>query len=173
MVTEEAFITLYSRHEPELRSFARSLMLQREEAADVLQEACVAMWRKIDTLENERAFRRWGYSYVRLTALNHRRKKHASPLRFTGGMLEIIADEWEDESEWDQAERDALACCLEQLPEVPRHLLSLYYAAPKTTVVDLSERLKRPVAGIYKALERTRSALRVCVRRKLNLEGIS
>ena len=171
MVTEESFITLYSRHEPELRSFARSLMLHREEAADVLQEACVAMWRKIGTLESERAFRSWAYTYVRLTALNYRRKKQASPLRFTDQMLEIIADEWEQESEWPHEERNALAQCLEELLESPRRLLSLYYASPKTTAIDLSERLGRPVAGIYKVLERARATLRDCTQRKLSAGG--
>ena len=67
-------------------------MLQREEAADVLQEACLAMWRKIGTLESEQAFRRWAYSYVRLTALNYRRKQQASPLRFTDQMPPILTD---------------------------------------------------------------------------------
>lgn len=173
MVTEEQFIALYVRHEPELRSFARSLMPQREDAADVLQEACVAMWRKIGTLESERAFRRWAYSYVRLTALNQRRKREASPLRFTDALIEIMAEEWEHEGDLAHAEREALVRCLEELPEPQRKLLAHYYASSKTTVVGLSERLQRPVAGIYKSLERARAALRKCVELKLQTGGLT
>ena len=173
MITEEEFITLYVRHETELRSFARSLTLQREDASDVVQDACIAMWRKIHTLESPRAFRRWAYSYVRLTALNQRRKKHASRLEFTGEMIEIMADEWEDEGELIGVEREALAQCLGELPEKQHQLLDLYYTSSKTTAAELSERLQKPVAGIYKALERARAALRECITRKLQTKGMS
>lgn len=173
MITEEEFISLYVRHELELRSFARSLTLQREDASDVVQDACVAMWRKIHTLESPRAFRSWAYSYVRLTALNQRRKKQASRLEFTGEMMEIMADEWEDEGELIGAEREALALCLGDLPETQRKLLNLYYTSQKTTAAELSKRLQKPVAGIYKALERTRAALRGCITRKLQTKGMS
>lgn len=171
MISEEEFITLYVRHEPELRSFARSLMPQREDAADVVQEACIAMWRKIGTLKSPRAFRSWAYSYVRLTALNHRRKKQASPLRFTDELFEIMVDEWELEGDLVVTERNALAACLGALPESQRQLLAHYYASSKTTALELSKRLQRPLAGIYKALERSRADLRECITRKIRVEG--
>lgn len=170
MISEEEFISLYVRHETELRSFARSLTPDRSDAADVLQEACVAMWRKFDTLQSPKAYRRWAYTYVRLTAMNYRRKKQASPLQFTDEMIEIMADEWEQEGELAASEREALAYCLKQLPEPQSKLLALYYASAKTTAVQLSERLQRPVAGIYKSLERARASLRKCMDRKLQTE---
>lgn len=173
MITEEEFISLYVKHETELRSFARSLTLDQSDAADVLQEACIAMWRKFKTLESPKAYRRWAYSYVRLTAMNHRRKKHASPLQFSAEMIEIMADEWEDEGELVTNERKALAHCLETLPEPQRKLLGHYYASAKTTAVELSERLQRPVAGIYKSLERARATLRTCIDRKLQTKELS
>jgi len=173
MIKEEEFISLYVRHETELRSFARSLTLQREDASDVVQDACIAMWRKIDTLESPKAFRSWAYSYVRLTALNQRRKKQASRLQFTGEMMEIMADEWKKEGELIGAEREALARCLRELPETQRKLLSLYYTSSKTTAVELSERLQKPVAGIYKSLERTRATLRECILRKIQIAKMS
>ncbi len=173
MISEEEFITLYVQHETELRSFARSLTLQREDASDVVQDACITMWRKIDTLESPRAFRRWAYSYVRLTAMNQRRKKQASRLQFTGEMMDIMADEWEQEGESIAPEREALGCCLRELPEKQQKLLALYYTSSKTTVTEVSKRLQKPVAGIYKSLERTRSTLRECITRKLHTKEIS
>lgn len=167
MISEEEFISLYVQHETELRSFARSLTLQREDASDVVQDACIAMWRKIHTLESPRAFRRWAYSYVRLTALNQRRKKQASRLKFTGEMIEIMADEWEAEGELIESERQALTHCLQKLPDKQQKLLALYYTSSKTTAQEISMRLQKPVAGIYKALERTRTTLRECITRKL------
>jgi len=88
-------------------------------------------------------------------------------------MMEIMADEWEDEGELIGAEREALARCLGELPEPQRKLLGLYYTSSKTTAVELSERLQKPVAGIYKTLERTRAALRECIMRKIQTKGMS
>ncbi|MDF1814096.1 MAG: sigma-70 family RNA polymerase sigma factor [Verrucomicrobiales bacterium] len=171
MVTEEQFIGLFVRHEAELKAFALTLMLQPAEADDLMQEACIAMWRKIDTLENEKAYRSWAYSYLRLTALNRRRKQHRSPLVFSDQMIELMATEAAGESDLAAAELESLAGCLEQLEAGPRELISAYYASREMTVAELSSKLGRPAAGIYKALERTRNALRICIEGGLKASG--
>jgi RNA polymerase sigma-70 factor (ECF subfamily) len=173
MINEEKFITLFVEHESELRAFAFSLTLQREDAMDVIQEACIAMWRKIQTLESERSFRSWAFSYVRMTALNQRRKKQRSALRFTDQMIEIMAAEWEDESDLVRAERKALAECLDKLPEKQQRLIGLYYESPETTVGDLAKRLNQPLEGVYKALQRCRVTLRQCIANKLQTRKTS
>lgn len=171
MVTEEQFIGLFVRHEAELRAFALTLMLQPAEADDLLQEACIAMWRKIDTLENEEAYRSWAYSYLRFTALNRRRKQHRSPLVFSDEMIELMASEATAEGDLAEAEQEALSGCLEKLEGKQRDLISRYYASTTRTVADLSAELNRPAAGIYKTLERTRHALRVCIKEGLKASG--
>lgn len=173
MVTEEKLIRLFVEHESEFRGFARSLMLAPEAADDLLQEAYIAMWRKYQTLQSESAFRAWAYSYIRLTALNLRRKKQRSPLVFSEEMMEVLADEWEEQADLAHAKREALADCLEGLTMRQRNLLGMYYGVTKATAVDLGERLQRPVEGIYKALGRIRAILRVCINDKLEADGFS
>ncbi|MDF1756644.1 MAG: sigma-70 family RNA polymerase sigma factor [Verrucomicrobiales bacterium] len=171
MITEEHFIRLFVKHEAELNAFALTLMLQPAEADDLLQEACIAMWRKIDTLENEKAYRSWAYSYLRFTALNRRRKQHRSPLVFSDQLIELMAAEGAEESDLAAAELETLAGCLEKLDGKQRDLVSRYYASRETTVADLGAELGRPVAGIYKALERTRQTLRTCIEGGLRASG--
>jgi len=173
MVTEEQFIALYVRHEPELRSFAHGLMPHSGDAPDVLQEACLAMWRKINTLESGQAFRSWAYSYVRFTALNLQRKHRASPLRFSDDLLETIADEWEEESDFALDQHEALTECLEKLPGFQHRMLALYYADGRNTAEKIAGQLNRPVAGVYKALARARETLRRCIEFKLQPGGES
>lgn len=171
MVTEEQFIGLFVRHEAELKAFALTLMLQPAEADDLMQEACIAMWRKIDTLENEKSYRSWAYSYLRFTALNRRRKQHRSPLVFSDQMIELMATEAAEECDLANAELDSLAGCLEKLNTQQRDLISRYYATRDMTVAELSAELGRPAAGIYKALERTRHTLRICIEGGLRASG--
>jgi len=173
MITEEQFISLLVAHEAELRGMARALMLRPEEADDLMQEATLAMWRKFDTLQCEEAFRRWAYSYLRLTALNLRRKKRRSPLVFSDEMLDCLCEEWERHADLADAKRQALASCLGELPPRQRNLLAMYYSSPKTTAVELGERMNRTVEGIYKALGRIRSALRACIEEKLAQGGFA
>lgn len=170
MVTEEQFLRLFVKHESELRGFATSLLLSSAEAEDLVQEACISMWRKIDTLEHEKAYRSWAYSYVRLMALNRRRKQQRSPLVFSDELINCMADEAELETEEAAAEQEALKNCLAQLGGKQKDLIARYYATSKTTVAEVSEQLERPVAGVYKALDRTRKALRRCIEARLRQE---
>ena len=173
MVTEEQFIGLFVRHEAELKAFALTLMLQPSEADELMQEACIAMWRKIDTLENEKAYRSWAYSYLRFTALNLRRKQYRSPLVFSDKMMELMATEAAEESDQAAAELECLAGCLEKLEPGPRELISAYYSSREMTVAKLSAQLGKPAAGLYKTLERTRNALRICIESGLKASGFS
>lgn len=173
MVTEEQFIQLLVKHESEFRGFARSLMLDPEQADDLLQEACLAMWRKFRTLESEVAFRSWAYSYIRLTAFNLRRKRQRSRLVFSAETMEILADEWDEQAELTEAKRNALAACIGELAPKQKNLLTVYYGSAEETAVDLAERMQRPVEGIYKALGRIRAILRGCIKDKLEAGGFS
>ncbi len=64
-------------------------------------------------------------------------------------------------------ELQALTRCLDKLPEKQRDLINRYYASPKTRMAEVAGQLGRNAAGLYKALERTRDALRECVKRQI------
>jgi RNA polymerase sigma-70 factor (ECF subfamily) len=146
-------------------------MPNRPEADDLMQEACIAMWRKFDTLKSEESFRSWAYSYLRLTALNMKRKQKRSPLVFTEELIEIISNDWKEMGSLSDAKSSALANCLKELPDKQRNLLAMYYSSEKITVRQMSEQLERPIDGIRKALTRIRAILKVCINDKLIAEG--
>ncbi len=167
MLREQTFIRLFVRHEAELRGYAISLIPSIEEAQDVLQDACIAMWQKIGTLDNEEGFVPWAYTFVRFTALNRIRKLRRSRLVFSEALIELHAKEAEQESERARAERRALRECMEQLPPRQLALIRRYYAATKVRMEDLAREMDRPLAGLYKALERTRASLRDCIDQRM------
>ena len=171
MIREQTFIRLFVRHEAELRGFAISLIPSIEDAQDVLQDACIAMWQRIDALENEEGFVPWAYTFVRLTALNKIRKLRRSKLVFSEALVELNAEEAGQESARARAERQALRECMERLPPQQHALVRSYYTTTKVRMEDLARELSRPVAGLYKALERTRAALRDCIAQRLADQG--
>ena len=171
MIKEQTFIKLFVRHESELKGFAISLMPSVEDAQDVLQDACIEMWRRIDSLENSEGFVPWAYTFVRLTALNKIRKAQRSKLVFSEKLVEMMADEAGQESERARAEHQSLKKCMKGLAPQQLELVQKYYAATKVTMTDLSREMSRPIAGLYKALERTRSDLRGCIEQRMNELG--
>ncbi|NNC87597.1 MAG: hypothetical protein HKN82_03950 [Akkermansiaceae bacterium] len=70
---EAEFMRLFVAHEPELRAFLRTLLPTWEAVDDVLQEASVVMWKKLDQLEDEGGFLPWAKVIVRFKALQARR----------------------------------------------------------------------------------------------------
>ncbi|MBT8044126.1 MAG: sigma-70 family RNA polymerase sigma factor [Verrucomicrobiae bacterium] len=171
MIDEKTFIRLFVRHEAELRGFAVSLVPSVDDALDVLQDACIAMWQRIDSLDNQEGFVPWAYTFVRLTALNRIRQLRRSKLVFSEELVELNAEEAGQESERSRAELQSLRECMDQLQEKQLELIQRYYAAGKTRMADLSREMDRPVAGLYKALERIRTTLRECIDQKMTDRG--
>ena len=56
------FIRLFLQHENALRAYARSILPNWESVDDVLQEASMVMWEKLEQLENEEGFLPWARS---------------------------------------------------------------------------------------------------------------
>jgi RNA polymerase sigma-70 factor (ECF subfamily) len=171
MIREQTFIRLFVRHEAELRGFAISLIPSVEDAQDVLQEACIAMWQRIDRLEDEKGFLPWAYAFVRLTALNKIRQARRSKLVFSEALVELNAEEAGQESERALAELQSLRECMERLPPRQLALVRNYYSTSRVRMQDLAREMSRPVAGLYKALERTRAALRECIDQRMTELG--
>lgn len=168
MITETEFIRLFLRHETELRGFATTLMLRHEDAEDVLQEACVTMWQKIGDLRDAASFRAWAYTFVRFTALNRIRKRNRSPLLFSEQLMDLLADEGERDADHSRLELDALNECLQKLPPKQLDLVQRYYASASVQMAEVAAALRKSTAGLYKALERTREALRTCIEKQLD-----
>ncbi|MDX1680982.1 MAG: sigma-70 family RNA polymerase sigma factor, partial [Akkermansiaceae bacterium] len=163
MIKEEQFVRLFVQHETELRSYALTLIPSLAEAEDVVQDACVAMWKRIGDLENKEAFRSWAYTFIRFTALNRIRKKQRSPLVFSEALTEIMAEEGSEELERAGREQRALMACLQKLSDRQRDLIQRYYASASVRMEQLANDLKRSRESLYKMLQRTRQDLRDCI----------
>ena len=92
-IDEANFMMLFLKHENALRAFARSLLPDWSSVDDVLQEASVVMWKKLDQVENEDGFLPWGKVIVRFKCLNYLQKKKSEKFIFNEDVLKLIADD--------------------------------------------------------------------------------
>ena len=161
---EKSFMKLFLKHENAFRAFARSLLPNWESVDDVLQEASVVMWKKLDQLDDESGFLPWGKVIVRLQSLKYIQKVKSERLVFSVETLNLIADDSSDENQDDQEFREsALQKCLQKLSDSQRQLiLAPYYQ--HGSVKTLADKNNVSVNSLYKKIGRLREKLSLCIR---------
>ena len=162
---QDQFIRLFTANGPAIRGFVRSLVPTRDDAADVMQEVAVVLWRKFAEI-GEADFRRWAFGVARMKVLTWRRDKARDRHIFRSDVIELLADQSDDSADALEEQRDALETCLEQLPTRRRALVLGAYA-PGVKINDLAARIGRTPMAVYKELQRIREALVDCTRRML------
>jgi RNA polymerase sigma-70 factor (ECF subfamily) len=88
-----------------------------------------------------------------------------------GAFVDTVAYESAQVENRLSAQREALECCLENLPDDQRTLVLAAYA-PDVPIQDVAEQSGRTVAAFYQWLHRIRVRLLECTRRKLQAEGL-
>jgi len=90
--SERAFRTLVERYQRAVLSLVTRILLNREDAEDVAQEAFVKAFTKLDTFDPAYKFSNWLFKIAHNTALDALRKRGTSPASIDpGGGTE---DEW-------------------------------------------------------------------------------
>jgi RNA polymerase sigma-70 factor (ECF subfamily) len=168
---QDRFLRLFLEHEESLRGFVRSLVPDREEAREVMQEVAAVLWRKFDVLESPGDFRRWAFGVARLEALAAVRDRARDRLSFSEELLGQLAMEAEEAADDFAAEREMLARCMQKLPEHHRVLIATAYDR-ETRLDELAARMGRTAMSLYKALHRIRLVLLKCVRQELAREAL-
>ena len=165
---EESFLRMFVRHEEDLRSYARALLPHWDAVGEVMQEASVVMWRKLNQLRDESEFLPWAKVIVRFEVLKARRKAARDRLCFSDDVFELLAADKTDTSEDSlEQERAALNACLAKLDDPQRDLVLLPYHG-HGGVTELAESSGQTVNSLYKKIGRLRSKLTQCVESQLN-----
>jgi RNA polymerase sigma-70 factor (ECF subfamily) len=167
---QELFVRLFARHERELRRYAMTLLADLVAVDDVMQETSVALWRKFDAYRTEQPFLAWACKFTYFEALKYRKKWQSQRRFFSSETFEALAEDTEPVAEQHESERLALQDCLTKLPEADRELVGLRYAT-ETSIAELAGATGQPAKSLYRALERIRRVLALCVQKKLAFEG--
>jgi RNA polymerase sigma factor (sigma-70 family) len=162
------FEVLAREHESMLVAYLLSLMSDRAAAEDAAQETLVRAYRSMGTLKASEKFAPWLRGIARHVAYDHIAKTGRVLAHQTVNGLEAVYLRMESASETaDWHERLLLVeQCFEQLPEGMKSICQAhYYEGLKAR--EIVERLGLALATILKRLERSRVALRECVKSKL------
>jgi len=166
------FLRLFLQNERRLYAYILTLLPNRADADDVLQETSLVMWDKFDAASPPTEFLAWGRRVAYHKVLDFYKKTHRTQARLSRVFLERIGKTAAEQAEVLQLDdrREALAACIEKLAPRDRDLLSKRFADGATTQ-STSEQLGRSVDAVYKALAKVRESLFQCVQKTLARES--
>ena len=148
-----------------LYAFILSLLPNRSDAEDVLQETNLILCQKSKEYDPEGNFRSWAFNIARFQVLGHITKKKRSKIYFSNELVETLASE-EFDVRTHQLTQRALQICYELLPDHMREISRLRFKED-LSMKEISKRIQRPIGAISGTLFRIRQNLVQCVRIKL------
>lgn len=163
----DAFAKLFAQHNRWLHAYLLAMLADYAGAEEVFQEVCVVLWRKFDQFDPDTDFRRWAGAVARNKVYQYRDKQARQARCLSNEVLELVAQEALEQSDVLEERRLALHGCLSKLGERDRELISACYSDTTRSFQNVALQLDRPINTVYKALQRIRSSLRLCIERTM------
>src|SRR5438132_13487006 len=128
------FLRLFLQNERRLYAYILTLLPNRADADDVLQEASLVMWDKFDADDPPADFAAWGCRIAYFKVLDFCKKRQRSRVVFSQAMLEHLAETAVEQAAALQLDerREALAGCVGKLRPRDRDLLAHRFAEGAT-----------------------------------------
>lgn len=162
----EHVIRQITQRQRQLYSYIFSLVLNADDAQEVLQETNLALWRKRDEIHEVVNFPAWAcrVAYYEVLAFRKRTARDKLVFLFDDELLARLACEAEG-SLWQDSRGAQLQACLRALSKHSRELIQLRYAT-SLSVGEMARKTGRSAAAVSQSLYRIRKRLLDCITRK-------
>ena len=167
---DDEFVELLTRHKSPLFRFIFSLIHSMTEAEDVFQQTTVTLWDKFSEYQPGSDFFAWACTIARYKTLNFFQSQGRERLHFSDAVIDQLASHEEWPSDFHESRLKALAACRDKLSAADQKLLVECYAG-RGTILEVADRLGRPVGSVYSSLSRVRRVLHSCIQRTMASEG--
>lgn len=168
--SQQQFLSLFLRSEREIFRYVAALVPNVADAEDIVQQTAIALWEKFDAYDPAQPFTPWACRFALNKARQWVERRQRWQALLEGGLAEELAQRREELRPELEFRLNHLEGCLGKLPKVQRSLVEGYYYH-RTRIEQLSEGSGRSVEATYKALQRIRQALLVCVEDAAKGEG--
>ena len=165
----ELFVQLLTQYQQRVHLFILSLVPNRADADEILQETNLVLWRKFEEFRPGSDFRAWAFQVAYNKVKSFQERRGRDRLRFGREVMDRLATVAATISDDLPASQDALKDCKEQLSQQDRELIERRYE-PGASAASVAAELGRSVAAVYKAVVRIRRALYECIQRSLRRE---
>lgn len=166
----EEFVTRLTESQSALYGYVFSLVGEHSKAADVLQEANLVLWRKIDEFDIGKPFLPWAFAIARFQVLAHFRDQKRDRLLLDAELTQSLSLEAEQQASQLDLLQVALRTCLETLTTGNRELVERRYLR-SMSITDIAAALDRTAGAVKVGLMRSRRHLAECIRVRVAAEG--
>src|SRR5881392_3255524 len=164
--SRKRLMALMTQHQRRIFAYIYTLVPDRYDAEDLLQETSLVICEKFDEFTPGTDFVAWACQIAWWRVRYSRQKFARSKVVFDDEVLEAVArTAGEMAAELDER-HEALAGCLKKLPARDRELVLTRYE-PGSGVAEAAQRTGRSMDAAYKALNRLRKLLHDCVSDRL------
>jgi RNA polymerase sigma-70 factor (ECF subfamily) len=164
-----AFDQLITKHHQRAYQYAFRLTRDPEEAADVVAEAFIRMYKALDNFKGDSAFTTWMYRIATNCFLDIRKKKRSKPAISLEATVSTtdgeVVYQFEDmgPTPHDQAETietmSVVQRAIAELPEYQRAIILMYHAEMQS-YEEIANVLSLPIGTVKSRLNRARMSLR-------------
>src|SRR6187399_399399 len=152
---------LMAQHQRRIFGYIYTLVPDRHDAEDILQETSMVICEKFETFKSGTDFVAWANQIAWWQVRAARTKYARSKVIFDDDVLEAVAQTSAELMPEADPRHEALAKCLQKLPPRDRELITTRYE-PGQGVEEAARRSGRSLVAAYKALARLRKLLHDC-----------
>jgi RNA polymerase sigma-70 factor, ECF subfamily len=158
----DEFVLLITNVQARLYAYVFSLLGDPHQAADVLQETNLVLWRKSAEYIEGTDFVAWARRTAYFQVLAFRKNVGREHLIFDDLIVAELASQTASRSEMFSVRLNALNDCMKRLSERQRELLSCHYTDGQS-IHDIAVTRGETIGAIAQALFRARIALLKCI----------
>jgi RNA polymerase sigma-70 factor, ECF subfamily len=162
----EELTALWTTAQPAVTAFIRTLVPDRNESEELLQETAVVLVRRFQEYDRHRPFVAWAIGIAKMKILTYQREKALTPIVFDADLVEHIAEDCQQLAKDDLPFYDLLIKCVTELDARAQKAIRLRYADEMGTP-RIAETLGVSHGAARMLLTRARTALRLCVEKYL------
>lgn len=159
---QQQFLSLFLRSEREVFRYVAALVPNVTDAEDIVQQTAVALWEKFDVYDPNQPFTPWACRFALNKAKQWIERRQRWQTLLANGLAEELAQRREELRPELENRLGHLEGCLSKLPEEQRAIVEGYYYR-RDGVEKLAQCSGRTVMATYKALQRIRHTLLICV----------
>jgi RNA polymerase sigma-70 factor (ECF subfamily) len=164
--SRKRLMALMTRHQRQIFAYIYTLVPDRHDAEDLLQETSLVICEKFEEFRPGSDFVAWGCQIAWWRIRYSRQKFARSKVIFDDEVLAKVAQTAGEMAQELDERHEALASCLKKLAPRDRELVLTRYESG-SGVAEAAQRSGRSMDAAYKALNRLRKLLHDCVTHEL------
>ena len=159
---QQRFLSLFLRSEREVFRYVAALVPNVLDAEDIVQQTALALWEKFDAYDPSQPFTPWACRFALNKARQWIERRQRWQVLLQGGLAEELAHRRAELRPELEIRLKHLEGCIGKLPQDQRAIVEDYYYH-RAGIEKVAESSGRTVEAAYKALQRIRHALQICV----------